>query len=540
MRQFRVPVRAAASFMTITLLLVLLGIFSVWKMHEMRALAINMEHNSMASIIVINKLNAAGLKLRVEYRRLIAQKDAQQRNDTLQRIKLVRTDYLNHQQAYAPLVSSDNEQQVYQRVIDTGVLFFNALDSVEALVRKDTPDELSAYMDTDVVPAVTTLQTAMDTLMKINTDQAAQSGKDSELAYASALRFVITVIVISVLVTALLAVLLTRSIVHPLQKLLVINESIARGDLSHPIIADGKDEFTQLMISSQHMQSSLKETISLIGLSSTQLASAAEELNAVTDESSRGLARQNNEIDQAATAVNEMTAAVDEVARNSSAASDAAKQADKSAHYGSDNVIQTVQAIQQLSATIDSTSQNVEELAAHSQNISKVLTVIGAIAEQTNLLALNAAIEAARAGDLGRGFAVVADEVRALAHRTQASTSEIEQMISEIAKGTHQATLAMQASCSQAQSTLAVAHKAGDTIQEITEAVEKINEMNLLIATASEEQAQVARSVDSNLVSIRDLSIQSSAGAHQTAAASSELSRLAIDMNQLVARFKVD
>lgn len=139
----------------------------------------------------------------------------------------------------------------------------------------------------------------------------------------------ITAIVISVLVTALLAVLLTRSIVHPLQKLLVINESIARGNLSHPIIADGKDEFTLLMISSQHMQSSLKETISLIGLSSRQLALAADELNAVRDESSRGLARQNNEIDQAATAVNEMTAAVDEVARNSSAASDAAKQSDK-------------------------------------------------------------------------------------------------------------------------------------------------------------------------------------------------------------------
>jgi methyl-accepting chemotaxis protein len=318
-----------------------------------------------------------------------------------------------------------------------------------------------------------------------------------------------------------------------------INETIAKGDLRSTITVTGNDEFSDLLRSTQVMQSNLRDTIKLIGESSTQLASASEEMSAVTEESSRGLLRQNNEIDQAATAVNQMTAAVDEVARNAASASDAAKSSDQSTRTGTARVTSTVSAIESLSQTIQNTSADVERLAAQSKDISKVLEVIRAIAEQTNLLALNAAIEAARAGEQGRGFAVVADEVRALAHRTQTSTQEIEQMIGGILKGTEQATKAMSESCGQAKETLTIAHEAGSALTLIAKAINEINEINMMIATASEQQAQVARSVDGNLMSIRDLSIQSATGAHQTAAASSELSRLAVDMSKLVARFSL-
>ncbi len=178
-------------------------------------------------------------------------------------------------------------------------------------------------------------------------------------------------------------------------------------------------------------------------------------------------------------------------------------------------------------------------LAQQAQDITKVLDVIRAIAEQTNLLALNAAIEAARAGEQGRGFAVVADEVRALAHRTQLSTQEIEQMIQGIQSGSSKAMLSMQQSSEDASQTLAIAHEAGAAIGHITQAISEINERNLMIATASEEQAQVARSVDQNLMSIRDLSLQSSSAASQTSIASSELSSLAVSLNKLVARFSL-
>ncbi|WP_414704435.1 methyl-accepting chemotaxis protein [Pseudomonas oryzihabitans] len=287
------------------------------------------------------------------------------------------------------------------------------------------------------------------------------------------------------------------------------------------------------------MQQTLRDTVSHIGEASTQLASAAEEMNAVTEEASRGLQRQNGEVEQAAAAVNEMTAAVEEVARNAASASTSAQQSERSTGLGAARVTETVNAINSLTSTVSHTSEQIVALAGQAQGIATVVDVIRGIAEQTNLLALNAAIEAARAGEQGRGFAVVADEVRALAHRTQESTREIEQMIGGIQSGSEGAVQAMQRSRDEATATLKIAHEAGAALEEIARSITEINERNFLIATASEEQAQVARSVDQNLVSIRDLSIQTSAGAHQTAAAAHEVSRLAVDMNRLVGRFSV-
>ncbi|WP_425272181.1 methyl-accepting chemotaxis protein [Pseudomonas saponiphila] len=205
------------------------------------------------------------------------------------------------------------------------------------------------------------------------------------------------------------------------------------------------------------MQHSLRETIRRISDSSSQLASASEELSCVTEDATRGLHQQSQEIEQAATAVNQMTAAVEEVASNAVATSEASRESDRIAQHGREQVHQTVLSIESLAEDVTANASQVEQLAQKVYGISKVLEVIRAIAEQTNLLALNAAIEAARAGDAGRGFAVVADEVRALAHRTQQSTQEIEQMIGGIQQGTDQAVSSMQHSNSRARSTLEVA-----------------------------------------------------------------------------------
>ncbi|WP_422396253.1 methyl-accepting chemotaxis protein [Pseudomonas trivialis] len=287
------------------------------------------------------------------------------------------------------------------------------------------------------------------------------------------------------------------------------------------------------------MQEKLRDTLQRISGSATQLASAAEELNVVTDESACGLTRQNNEIEQAATAVNEMTSAVEEVARNAVSTSEASRNATASAGDGRDLVQETVSAIERMSGDVQATATLIGELANESRDIGKVLDVIRGLADQTNLLALNAAIEAARAGEAGRGFAVVADEVRALAHRTQQSTSEIERMIGSIQSGTEHAVDSMRNSTERAESTLSIAKGAGLSLDTINTAIVEINERNLVIASAAEEQAQVAREVDRNLVNIRDLSVQSATGASQTSAASSELSRLAVDLNGMVGRFRL-
>ncbi|WP_397429017.1 MULTISPECIES: methyl-accepting chemotaxis protein [Pseudomonas] len=287
------------------------------------------------------------------------------------------------------------------------------------------------------------------------------------------------------------------------------------------------------------MQENLRTTLQRISGSATQLASAAEELNSVTEESARGLTQQNNEIEQAATAVNEMTSAVEEVARNAASTCEASKNATASAGDGRDLVQETLAAIERMSGDVQDTASLIGDLANESRDIGKVLDVIRGLADQTNLLALNAAIEAARAGEAGRGFAVVADEVRALAHRTQQSTSEIERMIGSIQNGTEQAVDSMRNSTERAESTLNIARGAGLSLDTINSAIIQINERNLVIASAAEEQAQVAREVDCNLVNIRDLSVQSATGAHQTSAASNELASLAVDLNGLVARFRL-
>ncbi|WP_428977864.1 methyl-accepting chemotaxis protein [Pseudomonas marginalis] len=234
-----------------------------------------------------------------------------------------------------------------------------------------------------------------------------------------------------------------------------------------------------------------------------------------------------------------MTSAVEEVARNAEYTSHSSSSATAAAEEGSALVKKTVTAIDNMGADIGKTSHLIGELADQSRDIGTVLDVIRGLAEQTNLLALNAAIEAARAGEAGRGFAVVADEVRALAHRTQQSTSEIERLVTGIQNGTDRAVGSMQGNTELAASTLVIAEGANEALSKINEAVREINGLNLVIASASQEQAHVAREVDRNLVNIRDLSNKSSQGASQTTSASHELSRLAEDLSGIVGRFKL-
>lgn len=336
-----------------------------------------------------------------------------------------------------------------------------------------------------------------------------------------------------------LGMIVTRMITRPIYRSVEGAGRVASGDLTKAIEVSGTDETGQLLRSLSDMQSNLKSTVHQIADASNQLASAAEELTAVTEDSTRGLVTQNDEIQQAATAVNEMTAAVEEVARNAVSTSQISSQTAEDALKGQKQVQQAVTAIDTVTMEINDSTQRVEALAGQIHDITRVLDVIRGIAEQTNLLALNAAIEAARAGEQGRGFAVVADEVRALAHRTQSSTGEIEAMISQVRNGADEAVQAMGKSRTLVQSTQVLATEAGLALERISDGVSQINERNLVIASAAEEQAQVAREVDRNLVNIQDLSTQTAAGANQTSASSQELSRLAMSFNALVGKFKL-
>ncbi|PFG59065.1 methyl-accepting chemotaxis protein [Pseudomonas poae] len=355
----------------------------------------------------------------------------------------------------------------------------------------------------------------------------------------SAMTWMIAGIVLAFIIAIIIGVLITRLITRPIAQAVEGAQRIAKGDLTQAIVTERTDEAGQLLMALSDMQGGLKSTLVEIANASDQLASAAEELSAVTDESSRGLTRQNDEIQQAATAVNQMTAAVDEVASNAVSTSEASRQATAEAEDGRQQVEQAVSGMSSMVVEINDSTQSVADLANQVREIGKVIDVIRGIADQTNLLALNAAIEAARAGEQGRGFAVVADEVRALAHRTQTSTVDIEKMIGEVQAGADGAVTAMNKSLTWANNTQTLAQNAGQALERITASVASINERNLVIASASEEQAQVAREVDRNLLNIQDLSTQTAAGAHQTNASSQDLSRLATSFNVLVSKFQL-
>jgi methyl-accepting chemotaxis protein len=333
------------------------------------------------------------------------------------------------------------------------------------------------------------------------------------------------------------AFLMTRSITQPVRQASRLAQDIAAGNLTGVVTFTGKDELADLLNALVGMQSSLGGTIRLISDTADKVATSAGQMQAVTEKSTAHMHKQSEEVIQAATAVNQMSAVVDDVAKNAASASDASIMASRSSQQGRERVQATVGAIQNMADELDRTSVLVVGLADKSREVGRVLDVIRNIAEQTNLLALNAAIEAARAGESGRGFAVVADEVRALAHRTQQSTVEIEAMISGIQSSVDGATHSMAECTVRAQSTLSTAGSAGAALDDIAQAVELISDRNRLIASAAEQQAQVAREVDLNLINIRQLSMQSAEEAGHSNVASGELSKLSQGLRDTVSKF---
>ncbi|MCU9950376.1 methyl-accepting chemotaxis protein [Pseudomonas sp. PDM13] len=539
LRQFPIAPRAAFGFAIITLMLVFTGLFSLNRMSVINDASTEISQSWLPSVRTIAQINLSLTELRqVQLGHVLATDlPSQQFLETRMREIIAQLD--KAESTYKAGIDPGRDQQLFDRYTQERQGFIAGVDKLLAMSKGGEKAAATELVQGPLLDNYRTTLKALNELSDYNTQGADAANTQADENYASATTAVISVLVIAALITVALAWALTRSITVPLSEAVLAAGVVASGDLTGRIDTAGKDEPAQLLTALQRMQQQLRGTIQQIGTSATQLASAAEELNAVTEEGNRSLTRQHDEIEMAATAVNEMTAAVEEVARNASSTSDASRASEESAQDGRDRVQQTVQAIRSMSQEVAHTSTLVEGLADRAQSISKVLDVIRAIAEQTNLLALNAAIEAARAGEQGRGFAVVADEVRALAHRTQESTREIEQMIGSIQSGTGEAVGAMNQNDQRARQMLEIAEAAGRALVEITEQVSQINERTLVIASAAEEQAQVAREVDRNLVNIRDISVQTATGANQTAAASHELSRLAVELNGMVARFTV-
>ncbi|KAF2393644.1 methyl-accepting chemotaxis protein [Pseudomonas frederiksbergensis] len=531
--------RASLGFGLLALMVFGLGAFALAQMSNMRTQSDQVDNNWLPSVMAVGEMSQDMLRLRALTMRLLINRDPAALAQNVGKLNELKGVLGDAQQRYNALIVLPEERSLFDRFKASEQKYLQFQGQVMTLSAQNRIEDAAAIVNGGMSPLADEIAVTLKSLVELNKRNANLATEAARLVFSNSRVWVGVMVALAALMTIGLALLLTRSIVLPLSQSLRVAEVVAGGDLTGDINISGKDEPARLLHALKSMQQSLRDTIRRISDSSSQLASASEELSCVTEDATRGLHQQSLEIEQAATAVNQMTAAVEEVASNAVATSEASRESDRIAQHGRAQVHQTVQSIESLADDVTANASQVEDLAQKVYGISKVLDVIRSIAEQTNLLALNAAIEAARAGDAGRGFAVVADEVRALAHRTQQSTQEIEQMISGIQQGTDSAVSSMQQSNSRARSTLEVAKAAGVALEEIASAFTLINERNIVIASASEEQAAVAREVDRNLMNIRDLALQTSAGANQTSAASQELSRLAVDLNSMVARFSV-
>jgi methyl-accepting chemotaxis protein len=541
LRNLNIAPRSLICFGFFALLITALGLFSLQQSIGLKESREALQDNILPTVQAVEQIKNDLITIRLGNTGLRAAQSAQDADRARERISLARTSLETDIRKLKALLTTEAGKQTYvaMEADMTGYLAVHTRFLEAVTQQREDVIKALTVSGGEMTQAADRLGKDIAEISRLLDLKIAESDATADQNYAQSRNVTIIAILVALIATLVLAALFTRSLTAPIAKALMVAEQIAANDLSKPIEVDAKDEPGRLLEALSVMQQNLRRTLGELGDSSTQLASTSEEMTAVTEDSLRGVQRQNDEINQAATAINQMSAAVEEVARNASLASTAARDSSQSAENGSKRVGETVSVINELHKAVGVTAVEIDGLAVQVQGISGVLDVIRGIADQTNLLALNAAIEAARAGEAGRGFAVVADEVRALAHRTQQSTAEIEKMIASIQDGAGKAVSAMGHSSERARASLDVAEAAGLALADITAAIVQINERNMSIASATEEQAQVAREVDRNLTSIRDLSLQTSAGANQTSAASSELSQLAVGLNQLALRFKM-
>ncbi|MGU3840417.1 methyl-accepting chemotaxis protein, partial [Vibrio diabolicus] len=347
--------------------------------------------------------------------------------------------------------------------------------------------------------------------------------------------------VIILLIMVGMTYVLTRLICGPLKLVVEQANAIATGDLSNDIDrkAIGNDELGELADATTKMQDDLRQVIDNVIAAVTQLSSAVEEMNQISDISASGMKDQQLQITHIATAMTEMKAAVADVARNTEDSANQANEANRRTQHGVRETQGMVDAIHEVSNVIGAAGDTVAELEQQSNKINVIVDVIRDIADQTNLLALNAAIEAARAGEAGRGFAVVADEVRNLATRTQGSTEEIRAMLARLEQETQSIVVLMEQSQKQAVDTKEETQAAQLALAEINQAIEVINDMNNQIASAAEEQSSVSEEINRNVVVINDTAMEVMDTMSSSVAISNELTAKASDLHGELSKFKL-
>lgn len=390
---------------------------------------------------------------------------------------------------------------------------------------------LSASMDK--------INTEVEQLLS-ETELMGESAK-SEASTAASLSILIIgiVLIISIAIAVLVTLWVSRSIKNPLKEVMTVLGKISDGDFTQRSQVNTQDEFGELSRWVNELVSKLQSVMKDIDQSSNKVADSAANNVRLASDSKRLMSAQNQRTTEVASSMNEMTSTVEQVAKSSETILHQIQSVDQGATKSRAQMDANIQKNEQLLARIEESTIVVNQLDEYSKDIGNILDVIEQIAEQTNLLALNAAIEAARAGEQGRGFAVVADEVRTLATRTQSSTEEIQQVITQLQEGVTKTVSSMHESHTSANDSVEEARLVGTGLTELQRNMIEIRDLSTQIATAAEEQSAVAQEIRQNIQDISEMSEQAAKGSDQSEKDSENLSKLASHQKQLLSQFKI-
>ena len=538
-RRISIGVRSSIAFSIIGLLVAVIGIFSTVHLKHLSESIHNIENRTATMETSASYLSSFYL-IRLQTANILSVKD------NPPRLALFMTSYNtaleSFDDAFKQLQATLNNDQekAFLAQISAWESEYKALNEHQIRLVKQGDIAGAAIQDsTKMLNVRTRFSKEIQLLINYEKQQILAAAVDAEKTFATAVSTVIGVVLLALVIVIVFAWVFTRSLILPVRKVISVAETIAKGDLTQTITADGSDEMGELVLAMNHMQMSLRSTIQSIQSVANKVADSSTQIQDITIQAQQGFEQQNDQLAQGVSAISQLTLAVEEVAISANKTSLGSDEADRQSVTGAARVKETVETVEVLSENLMTTMQDVETLSEQVKEISTVLNVIREIADQTNLLALNAAIEAARAGETGRGFAVVADEVRALAHRTQESTKEIESMSERVQSGTDLTVNSMRESYGQVQRALDAAHEAGEALSEITKTVSLIKDQNMSIASASEEQAQASKEVDENIHNIRRVADTIAAGSKQSNDAGLVLSTLAEELNSVAKQFRV-
>jgi len=540
LRNVKIGVRLVGGFFLVVLITAIIGTLGFIDIKKLDESSLVLYENGVRPLEAVGEISTAFQRLRVNIRDIIMATDDKEVDEH----RILVGKYREEIDATAIELEKglpDNEsKKLFAAFVETRKNYTSHLDRIVELARANRDKEAQLYMEgTAAKQAADNEMAAIDSLSTYLVKNVEAVASRNHLLSTRSGWIIAVLTLVGAIVACMLGLVLSRSITIPLRSLTAQSTQIASGDLSVKITHTSGDEIGQLSDAFRNMAENLHATIKEVAETSTQVASAANQLMASAERIATGAEEVAAQAGTVATAGEEMAATSADIAHNCQMAAEGSHQASSTATAGAEVVNLTVSVMGQIAGRVKDTASAVEGLGSRSDQIGAIIGTIEDIADQTNLLALNAAIEAARAGEQGRGFAVVADEVRALAERTTTATREIGEMIKAIQSETKSAVMAMEEGVREVEHGTDEAAKSGQALSEILAQINSVVMQVNQVATAAEEQTATTGDISKNIHQITEVVQDTANGAHESATAAGQLAGLAESMQRLVGQFKL-